>query len=107
MATIGLSLRLCHGLRRAFGDELKLPVDSSDKGTVYVAPNVTSTETSVNNKGATVGVEHPDGSKTFGGMDTSGVRPTYSAGGATRWQDLVLGGGLLGRQGQCRREGWR
>jgi hypothetical protein len=67
----------------AFGDELKLPVDSSDKGTVYVAPNVTSTETSVNNKGATVGVEHPDGSKTFGGMDTSGVRPTYSAGGAT------------------------
>jgi hypothetical protein len=66
-----------------FADEIKLPVESGDRGTVYVSPNVNSTEDSVNTKGATVGVERPDGSKTFGGMDTSGEKPTYSAGAET------------------------
>jgi hypothetical protein len=67
----------------AHAESLKLPVDSDDKGTVYVAPNVSSTETSAYTKGATVGVQRPDGAETYGGVDTSTPRPTYSLGGAT------------------------
>jgi hypothetical protein len=78
-----LSVCLAAACSSAFADELKLPLDSNDKGTVYVSPNVNSTEDSVNTKGATMGVERPDGSKTFGGMDTSGPKPTYSAGAET------------------------
>ncbi|MEJ8858045.1 hypothetical protein WKW79_25980 [Variovorax robiniae] len=80
---LGLLVCLTTACGSALADELKLPVDSDDKGTVYVSPNVTSTEDSVNTKGATVGVERPDGSKTFGGMDTSGPKPSYSAGAET------------------------
>jgi len=79
----GISVCLAAVCGSALADELKLPVESGDKGTVYVSPNVNSTEDSVHTKGATMGVERPDGSKTFGGMDTSGERPTYSAGAET------------------------
>jgi len=76
-----LSLCLAAACSGAVADELKLPVESGEKGSVYVSPNVTSTEDSLNSKGAKVGVERPDGGKTFAGTDTSGPRPTYSAGG--------------------------
>lgn len=66
-----------------FAEELKLPIESGDKGTVYVNPNLTPTETSVNTKGATLGVERPDGAGVRGGVDTSGERSTYSVGGST------------------------
>lgn len=62
---------------------VKLPVESSDKSVVYVSPNVTPTETSAHTNGATLGVERPDGSSTYGGVDTSTQRPTYSIGGST------------------------
>lgn len=61
----------------------KLPVKSDDNGTVYVEPNVSSTENSMETKGATVGAERPDGSSKYLGVDTSGSRPTYSLGGST------------------------
>ena len=67
----------------ALAEPIKLPVDSDDKGTVYVAPNVNSTEKSAETKGATIGVEKPDGAATYGGVDTSGERPTYSLGAST------------------------
>ncbi len=76
-------LALAAGCAGAFAEPVKLPVDSDDKGTVYVAPNVSSTETSAVTKGATLGVERPDGGATYGGVDTSTPRPTYSLGGAT------------------------
>jgi hypothetical protein len=61
----------------------KLPLASNDEGSAYVAPNVTPTEKSVDTNGATVGVQHNDGSNAHAGVDTSGVRPTYSLGGST------------------------
>ena len=67
----------------AHADEPKLPVDTDDKGSVYIAPKVSPTETSVEAHGATVGVERKDGSSLYGGMDTSTTRPTYSVGGST------------------------
>lgn len=62
---------------------LKVPVDSDDKGTVYVSPNAVSTDDSVRAHGAAVGVVKPDGSEKRVGVDTSTPRPTYSVGGAT------------------------
>lgn len=67
----------------AFAEAPKLPLKAGDEGTVYVSPNVTPTETSLETKGATVGVERPDGSSVYGGVDTSTPKPTYSAGAST------------------------
>ena len=67
----------------ATAEPVKVPIDSDDKGTVYVAPNVNSTETSAYTRGATVGVQRPDGSGTYIGTDTSMPRPTYSLGAST------------------------
>lgn len=64
-------------------DAPKVPIQTDDKGSVYVAPNVSSTETSMDAKGATVGVQQKDGSGVYTGMDTSTARPTYSVGGST------------------------
>ena len=64
-------------------DAPKVPIQSDDKGSVYVAPNVSPTETSMESKGATVGVQQKDGSGVYTGMDTSTPRPTYSVGGST------------------------
>ena len=67
----------------AFAETPKVPLKSDEQGTVYVNPNVTSAESSVATQGATVGVQRPDGSGSYGGVDTSGERPTYSLGGST------------------------
>jgi hypothetical protein len=67
----------------ALAQSPKLPLQSDDQGTVYVNPNVSSTEKSLETKGATVGVERPDGSGAYGGVDASGAKPSYSAGGST------------------------
>lgn len=67
----------------ARAEEPKLPIDTDDKGSVYIAPKVSPTETSVDTHGATVGVQRKDGSSLYGGMDTSTPRPTYSVGGST------------------------
>ncbi len=64
-------------------DAPKVPIQTDDKGSVYVAPNVSSSETSMESKGATVGVQQKDGSGVYTGMDTSTPRPTYSVGGST------------------------
>jgi hypothetical protein len=78
----------------ATAEPVRVPVDSDDKGTVYVAPNVNSTETSAYTKGATIGVERPDGSGTYIGTDTSTPRPTYSLGASTGG-NVSLTGGVL------------
>ena len=67
----------------AFAEEVKLPVDHDDNGTVYVAPNLSPTEKSVDMNGASVGVQRPDGQAVYGGVDTSAPLPTYSAGAST------------------------
>jgi hypothetical protein len=67
----------------AFSQTPKIPFKSDDQGSLYVSPNVTSNETTTETRGATVGVERKDGGATYGGVDTSGTRPTYSLGGAT------------------------
>ena len=67
----------------ANAEEPKLPIDSDDKGSVYIAPKVSPTETSVEAHGAAVGVQRKDGSSLYGGMDTSSTRPTDSVGGST------------------------
>ena len=77
------SLALAACCAGAAAQEVKVPVQTSEKGTVYVAPNVASTEDSANTKGAVMGVERPDGSGVYGGVDTSGPRPAYSAGAST------------------------
>ncbi|CAN5668606.1 hypothetical protein BH11PSE13_BH11PSE13_38900 [soil metagenome] len=64
-------------------DAPKVPIQSDDKGSVYVAPNVSSTETAIDTKGATVGVQQKDGSAVYTGVDTSTPQPTYSVGGST------------------------
>ncbi|VWX59307.1 conserved exported hypothetical protein [Burkholderiales bacterium 8X] len=61
----------------------KLPIQSSEESTIYVNPNATSTENSIETKGATLGVQNKDGSGMYGGMDTSGRRPTYSLGASS------------------------
>lgn len=77
----------------AVAEPVKVPIESGEKGTVYVAPNVQSTETSAYTKGAIVGVERPDGSGTYIGTDTSTPRPTYSVGASTGG-DVSLTGGV-------------
>ena len=78
---MGLALTVAVGAAGA--EEPKLPISSDDKGSLYVAPKVTPTETSMDTHGATVGVQRKDGSALHGGMDTSSERPTYSVGGST------------------------
>ncbi|RZL64370.1 MAG: hypothetical protein EOP81_09090 [Variovorax sp.] len=75
----GLAL-CCAG---AFAQAPKVPLQSGEKGTLYVEPNLSPTETSMESKGATVGVKRPDGSGAYTGVDKSGERPTYSVGGNT------------------------
>ncbi|MDH6593391.1 hypothetical protein M2165_003280 [Variovorax sp. TBS-050B] len=82
----------CAAAAAATAEPLKLPVDSDEKGTVYIAPNVTPTETSAYTKGATVGVQRPDGSETYLGTDTSTPRPTYSLGASTGGTVSLTGG---------------
>lgn len=79
-------------LAAAWADEVKLPVDSDDKGSVYVAPKLAPTETSMHTEGAVVGVERKDGSGLYGGMDTSSTRPSYSMGGSTGGAVSLTGG---------------
>jgi hypothetical protein len=76
-----LSLAAC--CAGAPAQPLKLPVESSDEGSIYVAPNVSPTETSARANGATIGTQRLDGSGAYGGIDTSGSRPTYSLGAST------------------------
>ncbi|WP_432726704.1 hypothetical protein [Variovorax sp. W6] len=76
----------------AWAEPIKLPVDSDEKGSVYVAPNVNSTETSATVNGATIGVQRPDGSGTYIGTDTSTPRPTYSLGASTGGNTSFSGG---------------
>lgn len=75
----GLAL-LCAG---AVAQTPKVPLQSGEKGTLYVEPNLSPTETSMESRGATVGVQRPDGSGAYTGVDKSGERPTYSVGGST------------------------
>lgn len=79
MLAIGLSL----GATVVVAEEVKVPIDSNDERIVYVAPNVVSTESTVVTNGATVGVQKPNGSTAYGGMNTAGDRPTYSVGAST------------------------
>lgn len=88
------SLSLVATCTGALAEPLKLPVDSDDQGTVYVSPNVSSTETSARTKGATLGVERPDGSATYGGIDTSTPKPTYSLGASTGGSTSFSAGAL-------------
>ena len=76
----------------AHAQPVKLPLDSDDKGTVYVAPNVNPTEQAATVNGATVGVQRPDGSGTYIGTDTSTPRPTYSLGASTGGNVSLTGG---------------
>lgn len=78
----------------AFAQTPKVPLKSDDNGTVYVEPNVSSTERSMESNGATVGVERPDGSSKHIGVDTAGSRPTYSLGGSTAG-DLSYSAGVF------------
>jgi len=89
-----LGAAACWAAPAAMADPVKVPVDSDEKGTIYVAPNVNSTETSAYTKGATVGVQRPDGSGTYIGTDTSTPRPTYSLGASTGG-NVSLTGGVL------------
>lgn len=84
----------CAAATAAMAEPVKVPLDSDDKGTIYVAPNVNPTETSAYTKGATVGVQRPDGSGSYIGTDTSTPRPTYSLGASTGG-NVSLTGGVL------------
>lgn len=77
------SLALAACSQGALAQPLRLPVESSEQGTLYVAPNLTPTETSARTNGATIGTQRPDGSGAYGGIDTSTPRPTYSLGAST------------------------
>ena len=79
LALFGLAA-CCGG---AIAQAPKLAVDSGEDGTVYISPNAQSTETSVHTQGGTLGMQRPDGSGAYGGVDTSGMRNTYSAGAST------------------------
>ena len=74
---------LLAGASLAQAEEVKVPIDSDDKRIIYVAPDVAPTGSTVVTNGATVGVQRPDGSTTYGGMNTAGDRPTYSVGAST------------------------
>lgn len=74
---------LLAGAFLAQAEEVKVPIDSDDKRIIYVAPDVAPTGSTVVTNGATVGVQRPDGSTTYGGMNTAGDRPTYSVGAST------------------------
>lgn len=87
-----LSLALC--CAPAFAESPKLPLKSDDGGTVYVNPNLSPTEKSMDSNGATVGVERPDGSSKYMGVETTGPRPTYSLGGSTAG-DLSYSAGVF------------
>jgi hypothetical protein len=77
------SLALAACSQGALAQPLRLPVESSEQGTLYVAPNLAPTETSARTNGATIGTQRPDGSGAYGGIDTSTPRPTYSLGAST------------------------
>lgn len=77
------SLALAACSQGALAQPLRLPVESSEHGTLYVAPNLAPTETSARTNGATIGTQRPDGSGAYGGIDTSTPRPTYSLGAST------------------------
>ncbi|MES2534033.1 MAG: hypothetical protein V4636_23510 [Pseudomonadota bacterium] len=64
-------------------DPVKVPLESNDSGSIYVQPNVASTEDSVNTKGAVMGVQRKDGSGAYAGVDTGTPKPTYSLGAST------------------------
>ncbi len=64
-------------------DPVKVPLKSNDNGSIYVQPNVSSTEDSVNTKGAVMGVQRKDGSGAYAGVDTGTPKPTYSLGAST------------------------
>lgn len=86
MNRIALLLALTAGTfsgTMAMAQAPKVPIQADDKGAVYVEPNVQSTETSAETRGATIGVQRPDGSGAYGGVDTSGVKPAYSVGAST------------------------
>ena len=74
--TVVLAIALLQGAATA--EEPKLPIESDDSGSVYIAPLVTSTEASAQTNGAKLGVENKDGSGTVIGIDTSTSRPVYS-----------------------------
>ncbi|WP_241660703.1 hypothetical protein [Variovorax guangxiensis] len=78
-----LAMGLAACIFGAAAEELKLPIDSDEKGIVYVAPDVVSNQNTVVTQGATVGIQRPDGSTTYGGMNVAGERPTYSIGAST------------------------
>lgn len=80
LATLGCLALACAS---AWAQTPKLPLKSDDNGTVYVNPNVSSTEKSMDASGGTMGVEKPDGSSKYIGVDTAGPHPTYSVGGST------------------------
>ena len=82
----------CAAAVAVIAEPVRVPVESDDKGTAYIAPNVNSTETSARTNGATVGVQRPDGSALEAGTDTSGKRPTYSVGAKTGG-DVSFSGG--------------
>jgi|UniRef100_UPI000D337162 hypothetical protein len=73
-------------------EPVKVPVESNEKGTYYVAPNVNSTEDSAYTRGGIVGVERKDGSGGYIGTDTSTPRPTYSLGASTGGDVSFTGG---------------
>ena len=67
----------------AFAQAPKLPLESNDEGSIYVSPNLSPTEKSATANGGTLGVQNKDGSGAYGGIDTSGARPSYSLGAST------------------------
>ncbi|CAA2109064.1 hypothetical protein [Variovorax paradoxus] len=73
-------------------EPVKVPVETDEKGTYYVAPNVNSTVDSAYTKGGIVGVERKDGSGAYIGTDTSTQRPTYSLGASTGGNVSLTGG---------------
>jgi hypothetical protein len=73
-------------------EPVKVPVETNEKGTYYVAPNVNSTEDSAYTTGGIVGVERKDGSGGYIGTDTSLQRPTYSLGASTGGNVSFMGG---------------
>ena len=87
-------LGLAASCAAAFAQTPKLPLKSDDNGTVYMEPNLSSTEKSMETKGARVGAERPDGSSKYIGVDTTGSRPTYSLGGSTAG-DLSYSAGVF------------
>ncbi len=80
---IALLASLCLAGAAARAEEVKVPLNNDNKGTLYVAPDVAPTEKSVNVNGASVGVQRPDGQAVYGGVNTSTPLPTYSAGAST------------------------